>query len=322
MVFFVPSLSPLSRPRPPLLLLLSLSPNSNAESAKTTQSRAVVSAQQSRHEQSRRPSVATRSSSSASFGDASAGAGASSDSDTDDLEDNSAFKRARWGTFIAMFVGYGAFYLTRNSLAFTAPAMLEDKSLGLTLKVSREVVFSVEFLRGFPTFPTLFLTFISPSLSILSPVRRRPHLGAACHVRRFEIRLGRPRGTHSPHALARRRPRGDGPRQHLRGRFFLFPALHALLGHQRTAPGAGCTGLRAHPHFLVPRGAPRDLLGILDGLEQRRRLLRSYLGRLGCRGLRVEVGDVCSGAGRDRVEFGKRKEEGGVEWERESFLFV
>ena len=34
-----------------------------------------------------------------------------------------------------MFVGYGAFYLTRNSLAFTAPAMLEDKSLGLTLKV-------------------------------------------------------------------------------------------------------------------------------------------------------------------------------------------
>ena len=29
--------------------------------------------------------------------------------------------------------GYGAFYLTRNSLAFTAPFMLEDASLGLTL---------------------------------------------------------------------------------------------------------------------------------------------------------------------------------------------
>ena len=34
-----------------------------------------------------------------------------------------------------MFCGYGAFYLTRNSLAFTAPFMLEDKALGLDLKV-------------------------------------------------------------------------------------------------------------------------------------------------------------------------------------------
>ena len=50
-----------------------------------------------------------------------------------------------------MFVGYGAFYLTRNSLAFTAPAMLEDKSLGLTLKVwRREEVFF--FLRNFSRF--------------------------------------------------------------------------------------------------------------------------------------------------------------------------
>ena len=44
-----------------------------------------------------------------------------------------SFEAARWVTFAAMFAGYGAFYLTRNSLAFTAPFMLEDKALGLTL---------------------------------------------------------------------------------------------------------------------------------------------------------------------------------------------
>jgi MFS transporter, OPA family, sugar phosphate sensor protein UhpC len=46
-----------------------------------------------------------------------------------------SFEAARWVSFGAMFLGYGAFYLTRNSLAFTAPFMLEDKALGLDLKV-------------------------------------------------------------------------------------------------------------------------------------------------------------------------------------------
>ena len=46
-----------------------------------------------------------------------------------------SFEAARWVSFAAMFAGYGAFYLTRNSLAFTAPFMLEDKALGLDLKV-------------------------------------------------------------------------------------------------------------------------------------------------------------------------------------------
>ncbi|KAK9908663.1 hypothetical protein WJX75_001165 [Coccomyxa subellipsoidea] len=43
------------------------------------------------------------------------------------------FTRTRWITFLAMFTGYASFYLTRNSLAFTAPTMIEDASLGLDM---------------------------------------------------------------------------------------------------------------------------------------------------------------------------------------------
>lgn len=117
--------------------------NSHAETLQQTQ-HSRLAAPHSRRRR-RRPSVTTHSSSSASFGDASQKASAAGDSstdglesDSDDLEGDSGFQRARWATFIAMFVGYGAFYLTRNSLAFTAPAMLEDKALGLTLKVRKK----------------------------------------------------------------------------------------------------------------------------------------------------------------------------------------
>jgi hypothetical protein len=146
----------------PLDLFLPPPSDSHAETDKTQQQQLprVVSAVQPRH----RPSVATRSSSSASFGNDASGA-ASSDSDTDDLENDASFKRARWATFIAMFVGYGAFYLTRNSLAFTAPAMLEDKSLGLTLKVKKKKVF----------FSFFFFLFLTSSLSLSLSLPKKPN---------------------------------------------------------------------------------------------------------------------------------------------------
>ena len=134
--FFFPRFFLALSPSQPLDLGLLHLLSSHAETAKTQQMQHPRLAAAPSH--SRRPSVASRSSSSASLGgdDASRAAGASDDeSDSDDLEGDASFQRARWATFVAMFIGYGAFYLTRNSLAFTAPAMLEDKSLGLTLKV-------------------------------------------------------------------------------------------------------------------------------------------------------------------------------------------
>lgn len=44
-----------------------------------------------------------------------------------------AFYRTRLLTFAAMFVGYGCYYLTRNSLGYVVPTLLEDKAVGLTM---------------------------------------------------------------------------------------------------------------------------------------------------------------------------------------------
>ena len=46
---------------------------------------------------------------------------------------SSAFYRTRLLTFAAMFVGYGSYYLTRNSLSYVAPTLLNDKLIGLTM---------------------------------------------------------------------------------------------------------------------------------------------------------------------------------------------
>lgn len=43
------------------------------------------------------------------------------------------FYRTRLLTFAAMFVGYGSYYLTRNSLSYVVPTLLEDKVVGLTM---------------------------------------------------------------------------------------------------------------------------------------------------------------------------------------------
>lgn len=48
-------------------------------------------------------------------------------------EFTAAFYRTRLITFAAMVTGYAAYYVTRNSLTYTAPFMLNDAVLGLTL---------------------------------------------------------------------------------------------------------------------------------------------------------------------------------------------
>ena len=136
-------------------------------------------------------------------------------------------------------------------------------------------------------------------------VRRRPHLGAPRDVRRLQVRLGRPGSPNPPDAAPGRRARRDRPRKHRCRGVVVLPAVHALLGDQRPAAGARSAGLRAHPDVVVPGSPPRHLLGLLDRLQQRRGLLRADPGRFGGCGVRVEVGHVCSGAGRDRVELGE-----------------
>ena len=43
------------------------------------------------------------------------------------------FIRRRWITFSGIVLGYSCFYLTRNSLTYTAPAMVADTALGLSM---------------------------------------------------------------------------------------------------------------------------------------------------------------------------------------------
>lgn len=44
-----------------------------------------------------------------------------------------SFAIARLTTFAFMWLAYGSYYLTRNSLAFTAPLMIKDQALGMTM---------------------------------------------------------------------------------------------------------------------------------------------------------------------------------------------
>ncbi|CAL8460878.1 g409 [Coccomyxa elongata] len=62
-----------------------------------------------------------------------AASAAASDGSEASVHSSAKFTRTRWITFLAMFAGYASFYLTRNSLAFTAPTMIEDVSLGLDM---------------------------------------------------------------------------------------------------------------------------------------------------------------------------------------------
>eukprot|EP00884_Botryococcus_braunii_P017475 jgi/Botrbrau1/4410/Bobra.0348s0003.1 len=62
------------------------------------------------------------------------------------------FVRTRWITFLAMFVGYAGFYITRTSLAYVAPSMLEDKALGLDLKAIGGLTSVLPIAYGFSKF--------------------------------------------------------------------------------------------------------------------------------------------------------------------------
>jgi sugar phosphate permease len=46
-----------------------------------------------------------------------------------DAHSNPAFHRTRWMVFAAMIVGYASFYLTRNSLTYVTPVMMQAKDL-------------------------------------------------------------------------------------------------------------------------------------------------------------------------------------------------
>ena len=46
---------------------------------------------------------------------------------------SSQFLRVRLGVFLSILIGYSCYYLTRNSLTFTAPAMVATSSLGLDI---------------------------------------------------------------------------------------------------------------------------------------------------------------------------------------------
>lgn len=64
----------------------------------------------------------------------SAAAAAPSDGGSSPAKEfSSAFYRTRLLTFAAMFVGYGSYYLTRNSLGYVVPTLLNDKAVGLTM---------------------------------------------------------------------------------------------------------------------------------------------------------------------------------------------
>jgi len=56
------------------------------------------------------------------------------------------FLRRRWITFLGIVLGYSCFYLTRNSLTYTAPAMVADKVLGLSMTDVR--LFPLYFMNG------------------------------------------------------------------------------------------------------------------------------------------------------------------------------
>jgi len=43
------------------------------------------------------------------------------------------FVRRRLVTFAGIVLGYSCFYLTRNSLTYTAPVMVADKALGISM---------------------------------------------------------------------------------------------------------------------------------------------------------------------------------------------
>jgi len=44
-----------------------------------------------------------------------------------------AFIMTRLITFVGIVLGYSCFYLTRNSLTYTAPAMVADAALGISM---------------------------------------------------------------------------------------------------------------------------------------------------------------------------------------------
>ena len=62
-----------------------------------------------------------------------AAAAASSEGEEDGEEFRKVFYRTRLITFAAMFVGYGSYYLTRNSLSYVVPTLLNDQAIGLTM---------------------------------------------------------------------------------------------------------------------------------------------------------------------------------------------
>lgn len=75
----------------------------------------------------------------------------------------SDFTFRRFITFAGIVLGYSCFYLTRNSLTYTAPAMVQDATLGIGMKEASGVgrleegggggIFVVEEVSWLPCHP-------------------------------------------------------------------------------------------------------------------------------------------------------------------------
>jgi hypothetical protein len=59
------------------------------------------------------------------------------------------FVRRRLLTFVGIVLGYSCFYLTRNSLTYTAPAMVADPTLGISMTDVSGSVQRERPMRGF-----------------------------------------------------------------------------------------------------------------------------------------------------------------------------
>eukprot|EP00873_Tetraselmis_striata_P014517 jgi/Tetstr1/434781/TSEL_023832.t1 len=65
------------------------------------------------------------------------GAGEAAAEDSPEADDSLQYSRAflvrRWITFVGIVLGYACYYLTRNSLTYTAPVMVADPLLGMDI---------------------------------------------------------------------------------------------------------------------------------------------------------------------------------------------
>ena len=125
------------------------------------------------------------------------------------------FLRRRWITFLGIVLGYSCFYLTRNSLTYTAPVMVADKALGLTMTDVRC------FLQYLTSRPSNSHT----NTPIHSHTDRNLDIHLPHYVRNVQVRIRRPGFSYLPPSPPGRRSHGHCCYEHC----LWFLDLHALV---------------------------------------------------------------------------------------------